>query len=157
MAITDRELKPGMVLTGRYHKVEYTCKVSEKDGKLVYYVYGRDAFQNELKCDVPYKSISAAGSAITGHPCNGWVFWSIKDTEATTQQPAEQADVPADVPADKPAEQAEPVKKFKPFRVAPNQRGVTGGRIRWLCHACRKSFLLPAGQTPTSCPGHPTK
>ncbi len=70
MAMKNRELKAGMVLTGHYHKVEYTCEVVEKDDKLVYRVLGDD-----------YKSISAAGKSVTGHPCNGWVFWS----EAVTQ------------------------------------------------------------------------
>ena len=70
MAIKNREMKPGTVLTGHYHKVEYTCEVVESEGKLVFRILGDD-----------YTSISAAGRSVTGHPCNGWVFW----TEAETQ------------------------------------------------------------------------
>jgi len=135
MAISDREIKPGMVLTGKYHKVEYTCEVVESDGKLVYRVMGED-----------YKSISAAGSSVTGHPCNGWVFWSGSTPEAEE----------VSHPVQTETTETESVEDKKSVcRRNPNQKGVPEGQVRWHCYACRKSFLLPAGQTPKGCPGHP--
>ena len=135
MAINTREIKPGMVLTGKYHKVEYTCEVVESDGKLVYRVMGED-----------YKSISAAGSSVTGHPCNGWVFWSESTPKAE--------DVSQPVQTEATVTEAVEDKKSV-CRRNPNQKGVPQGQVRWHCYACRKSFLLTAGQTPRGCPGHP--
>jgi len=135
MAISNREIKSGMVLTGKYHKVEYTCEVVEKDGKLVYRVMGED-----------YKSISAAGSSVTGHPCNGWVFWS----ESTPK--AEEVSQPVQTDA---TENEAIVDKKSVCRRNPNQKGVPQGQVRWHCYACRKSFLLPSTQVPAGCPGHP--
>ena len=135
MAISNREIKSGMVLTGRYHKVEHTCEVVEKDGKLVYRIMGED-----------YKSISAAGSSVTGHPCNGWVFWS----ESTTKAEEVLQPVQTEVTKTEAVEDKQSV-----CRRNPNQKGVPQGQVRWHCYACRKSFLLPAGQVPAGCPGHP--
>jgi len=135
MAISNREIKSGMVLTGRYHKVEHTCEVVEKDGRLVYRVMGED-----------YKSISAAGSSVTGHPCNGWVFWSESTTKAEeSSQPVQTETTETEAVEDKQSV----------CRRNPNQKGVPQGHVRWHCYACRKSFLLPAGQMPRGCPGHP--
>jgi hypothetical protein len=139
MAISNREIKSGMVLTGKYHKVEYTCEVVENDGKLAYRVMGED-----------YKSISAAGSSVTGHPCNGWVFWSV-DTGKTASVP--QPDAGKDAPAGEDV-QAD-VDKKSVCRRTPNQKGVPQGQVRWHCYACRKSFLLPSAQVPAGCPRHP--
>jgi len=137
MAISNREIKSGMVLTGRYHKVEHTCEVVEKDGKLVYRVMGED-----------YKSISAAGSSVTGHPCNGWVFWS-EDTAKTAS-----ASQPVQTETTETETKAVEDKKSV-CRKTPNQKGVPQGQVRWHCYACRKSFLLPSTQVPAGCPGHP--
>ncbi|MDD4985633.1 MAG: DUF4357 domain-containing protein [Dehalococcoidales bacterium] len=141
MAISNREIKPGMVLTGKHHKVEYTCEVVENDGKLVYRVMGED-----------YKSISAAGSSVTGHPCNGWVFWSEETGKTgSVSQPVKTEITETD---SKAGEDVQTDKKSV-CRRNPNQKGVPQGQVRWHCYACRKSFLLPSTQVPDGCPGHP--
>ncbi len=73
MPIEDRNLKSG-TRPGRYHKQSFTCEVGESEGgKLQYRIAdGRE-----------FKSLSAAGMAITGKACNGWTFWSLEtDTAA---------------------------------------------------------------------------
>ncbi len=140
MPIKNRELKAGTVLTGRYHKVEHTCIVIERDGKLCFQVDGGAVF----------KSISAAGSAVTGQACNGWAFWSETGRIASDIPPATET-IEID---SKEANEAD-ADKQKVCRRNPNQKGVPAGQVRWHCYACRKSFLLPAGQTPSGCPGHP--
>ena len=140
MAIGNREVKPGMVLTGKYHKVEYNCEVVEKDGKLAYRVMGED-----------YKSISAAGSSVTGHPCNGWVFWSEETGKiGSVSQPVKTETTETENKADDDVQDKKSV-----CRRNPNQKGVPQGQVRWHCYACRKSFLLPSAQMPAGCPGHP--
>ena len=141
MAISNREIKPGMVLIGKYHKVEHTCKVLERDGKLCF----------RVDEGAEFKSISAAGSAVTGQACNGWAFWSETDRIASDSQPAQTETIET---GSKEATEAD-ADKQKVCRRNPNQKGVPAGQVRWHCYACRKSFLLAAGQTPSGCPGHP--
>jgi hypothetical protein len=147
MAIENRNLKPGTKLTARYHKQSYSCEVVEGEGgKLRYHLSdGRE-----------FKSPSAAGMAITGHACDGWVFWSVQTTENAPAPAAEQTEVPTE-PATKSAPTAEepaPTKKRTIFR-APNQKGVVKGQTRWYCHDCGKSFLADMGVLPNTCPqGH---
>ena len=138
MPIQNRELKAETILIGHYHKVEHTCKVVQRDGKLCFMVDDGTVF----------KSISAAGSAVTGQACNGWSFWSETDRIASDSQPAQ-----TDAQSEAPAEEA--VDKKSVCRRNPNQKGVPAGQVRWHCYACRTSFLLPAGQNPSGCPGHP--
>jgi hypothetical protein len=141
MAIKNRDLKPGTVLTGHYHKVEHTCAVVESDGKLCFQVDDGAIF----------KSISAAGSAVTGQACNGWSFWSETDRIASDSQPAQTDTIKT---GSKEANEAD-VDKKSVCRRNPNQKGVPQGQVRWHCYACRKSFLLPSAQVPAGCPGHP--
>ena len=78
MPIENRNLTKGTKLTGRYHKQSYSCEVVENaEGKLRY----------RLEDGREFKSPSAAGMAITGHACDGWVFWSVQTEE--TAPPAE--------------------------------------------------------------------
>lgn len=167
MPIEDRNLKPGTRLVGRYHKQSHSCEVVDgKGGKLRY----------RLEDGREFKSPSAAGMAITGHACDGWVFWSVEtataapvpqpteDSPVETQQTTEtaentpsdgghdEASVPATVPA--PAvEQSDAVKRS--FFRTPNQKGVPEGQTRWYCQECGKSFSSATGQTPQACPqGH---
>jgi hypothetical protein len=66
--IEDRNLAPGTRLVARYKKVEYHATVVEGEtGGLCY----------RLDDGREFKSPSAAGGAITGHGCNGWVFWGL--------------------------------------------------------------------------------
>ena len=72
MPIENRNLTKGTKLTGRYHKQSYSCEVVENaEGKLRY----------RLEDGREFKSPSAAGMAITGHACDGWVFWSVQTEE----------------------------------------------------------------------------
>ena len=84
MPIENRNLKPGTKLIGRYHKQRYSCEVVENaEGKLAY----------RLQSGKEFKSPSAAGKAITGHACDGWVFWSVETATATpTPQSTETKD-----------------------------------------------------------------
>ena len=143
MPIENRNLTKGTKLTGRYHKQSYTCEVVENaEGKQRY----------RLENGREFKSPSAAGMAITGHACDGWVFWSLQTQETTTpaqpetkEQPTEQTPEPA-----QNATKADP-KKMGVFLV-PNQKGVPEGQIRWFCRDCGKSFITPATEIPGVCP-----
>ena len=71
MSIEDRNLKPGTHLVARYKKQEHQATVIEgEEGGLRY----------RLEDGREFKSPSAAGSAITGHACNGWAFWHPAET-----------------------------------------------------------------------------
>ncbi len=168
MPIENRNLKPGTKLIGRYHKQPYVCEVLEGDGGKLRY---------RLEDGREFKSPSAAGMAVTGHACDGWVFWSVEtaiaatapqpteSSPAETQQTTETAEAtPGDgrqpdkapilatvlAPA---AEQSGTAEKS--FFRTPNQKGVPEGQARWYCHDCGKSFLAATGQTPKACPaGH---
>ena len=152
MPIENRNLQPGTSLVGRYHKQPYVCEVLEGDGGKLRY---------RLEDGREFKSPSAAGMAITGHACDGWVFWSVEtakiasapgQTGAGKDAPVESTETGSkgaseDVQAD--------VDKKGVCRRVPNQKGVPKGQVRWHCYACRKSFTLPTGQAPNGCPGHP--
>ena len=152
MPIENRNLPPGTSLVGRYHKQPYVCEVLEGDGGKLRY---------RLEDGREFKSPSAAGMAITGHACDGWVFWSVEtiasgsqtgQTRAGKDAPVESTETGSkgaseDVQAD--------VDKKGVCRRVPNQKGVLQGQVRWHCYACRKSFTLPTGQAPNGCPGHP--
>jgi hypothetical protein len=71
MTIKDRDLQPGTRLVARYHKQQYTCEVVQREG---------DKLRYRLDDGREFKSPSAAGTAITGKACNGWVFWSVVET-----------------------------------------------------------------------------
>jgi len=152
MPIENRNLTKGTKLTGRYHKQSYSCEVVENaEGKLRYRLEdGRES-----------KSPSAAGMAITGHACDGWVFWSV---ETEKNAPAPNAEKPEDVPADT-EHMAENVTETTPNAVkvdpkktgvflVPNQKGVPEGQIRWFCRDCGKSFIASAVEVPGVCPNH---
>ena len=134
MPIENRNLTKRTKLTGRYHKQSYSCEVvGGAEGKLHY----------RLEDGREFKSPSAAGKAITGHSCDGWVFWSVQTEESAPaaeteakEQPAEQTPEPA-----QNAAKSDP-KKTGVFLV-PNQKGVPEGQIRWFCRECgdRKSVV----------------
>ena len=154
MPIENRNLIKGTKLTGRYHKQSYSCEVVENaEGKLRY----------KLEDGREFKSPSAAGMAITGHACDGWVFWSVQRDE---NAPAENESKPENANAAEPNQTAETVvepappaptaakadpKKTGVFLV-PNQKGVPEGQIRWFCRDCGKSFITSATEIPGVCP-----
>jgi hypothetical protein len=147
MTIKDRNLKAGMTLIGKYHKQEHKCSVVQGEGDKVRY---------RLEDNREFKSPSAAGMAITGHACDGWVFWSVQTEETTTKPDAEKAET---LPAAETEHKEEPVadapkgdpKKTGVFLV-PNQKGVPEGQIRWFCRDCGKSFITSAVEIPGICP-----
>jgi hypothetical protein len=149
MPIHERNLKAGTKLIGKYHKQPYKCKVVEVDGKLRF----------RLEDGREFKSPSAAGMAITGHACDGWVFWSMETASDTstkeTSQP-EPTDQIVSAPLPEAGNTAEPVAT--PEQTTPIffkmewQRAVPKGQTRWHCNVCNKHFLTPTGETPTTCP-----
>src|SRR5271157_2624499 len=102
MPIENRNLTKGTKLTGRYHKQTYSCEVVENaEGKLRY----------RLEDGREFKSPSAAGMAITGHACDGWIFWSVQTDEATQKMDTEnQAPTEQDTEAS-PTQEAEQTEK----------------------------------------------
>lgn len=136
MTIENRNLRPGTHLVAKYHKQPYACEVIQAEGKLRYRLGdGRE-----------FTSLSAAGIAITGKACNGWVFWNLDTVTAPTS-------AGAPIATEATIEKTSPEKKHI-FRI-PNQKGVPEGQVRWYCHDCAKSFLVVSGETPTTCPaGH---
>jgi hypothetical protein len=151
MPIENRNLTKGTKLTGRYHKQSYSCEVVENaEGKLRY----------RLEDGREFKSPSAAGMAITGHACDGWVFWSVQTGETTTASEAEKQEA---APAAETEQKEEPatattliVTKTDPKKtgvfLVPNQKGVPEGQIRWFCRECGKSFIASAVEIPGVCP-----
>lgn len=76
MAIADRNLAVGTILTATFKKNEYLCTVeqSEKNPDKQAYRLGMNG--------LAYSSPSAAGSAVMGGiACNGWAFWSVQGAE----------------------------------------------------------------------------
>jgi hypothetical protein len=144
MLIKDRNLKPGARLEARYHKQSYTCEVvAGEGGKLRY----------RLEDGREFKSPSAAGMAVTGHACDGWVFWSVKAAETMSSSPISTPQAPKPEKSD-PGELPTPPKGRSIFR-APNQKGVPAGQTRWYCRDCGESFLADMGVLPKTCPqGH---
>jgi len=160
MPIENRNLTKGTKLTGRYHKQSYSCEVVENaEGKIRY----------RLPDGREFKSPSAAGMAITGHACDGWVYWSVETTAAaptpdaanqastlqTTETTAAIVNQPTEPEPVKDVTSAEKAtsKKTGVFLV-PNQKGVPEGQIRWFCRDCGKSFIASAVEVPGVCPNH---
>jgi len=152
MPIENRALKTGTKLVGRYHKQSYSCEVVENaEGKLHY----------RLQDGQEFKSPSAAGMAITGHACDGWVFWSLQtkevaapeaENQTTTQESVENAPTAETEPAPAPAQNTKTDSKKTGVFLVPNQKGVPEGQIRWFCRDCGKSFIASAVQLPGVCP-----
>jgi hypothetical protein len=166
MTIENRNLQPGTRLVGRYHKQQYKCEVVEREGGKLGY---------RLEDGREFKSPSAAGMAITGHQCDGWIFWTIDTTPAPAAQKGEtdttRTDGATAITEDKkvggeeqkkeePAITSTPSKAELPavkrsFFRTPNQRGVADGQVRWYCPECGKSFLADIGMLLKACPqGH---
>ena len=97
--------------------------------------------------------------AITGHACDGWVFWSVQTeanapaTQAENQEAAPAAETKQTLPVTETAPNATKTdsKKTGVFLV-PNQKGVPEGQIRWFCRECGKSFITSAVEIPGICP-----
>ena len=151
MAIENRNLEPGAKLVARYKKKEYRAEVIEgENGKVRY----------QLQDGQNFKSLSAAGTAITSKACNGWAFWSME--EPTEAYPW--ADVADDEPEEVTPQAQEsrldgdlnqPEEKLLKFKRVPNRRGVPEGHVRYYCNECSMSFMASAERKPENCPqGH---
>jgi rubrerythrin len=160
MTIKDRNLTAGMTLVGKYHKQAHKCQVVQGEGDKVRY---------RLEDGREFKSPSAAGMAITGHACDGWVFWSLEtnlNANAPNMEAPNQEGTPATENAnvqevkEAAAETVAPIATVttiitKSFHRTPNQRGVSEGKTRWYCQTCGESFMAPYGEIPQECPqGH---
>jgi hypothetical protein len=98
--ITDRALSPGRKFVARYRGQEHRATVQE-DGSIK--VEG---------IDKPFRSLSTAGAAITGHATNGWAFFRDAPAEEPAAKPkkgkaARKAAEPAPEP-EEPVAEAEP-------------------------------------------------
>jgi rubrerythrin len=146
MPIENRNLIPGTKLVAKYHKQPYYAEVIEGEDKKLKY---------RLEDGREFKSPSAAGMAITGHACDGWVFWSVETEENTITPDAQPTETQK--PVTEVATAAESLispKKRSIFR-APNQKNVPAGQTRWYCKECAESFLADIGTIPDTCPqGH---
>jgi hypothetical protein len=134
MPIENRELTAGTRLVARYKKEEYWATVVEGE---------KGGLRYRLEDGREFKSLSSAGSAVTGGvACNGWRFWSV----------AEEGKAPAPKAARKAAKDA---NKKGLFERLPDQEGQPEGMARYFCDACMEAFEAPAGEEPATCPkGH---
>ena len=147
--IEDRNLTTGTHLTARYHKQNFACEVTEKEGKPVYHLEdGRE-----------FKSLSAAGTAITGGACNGWAFWSLEaNQEATPTETQEEVATTTETATPQESKETANVE-VKPDEVQKtgtykmrNQKGSPEGQTRWFCYDCAEPFLAPKTEKHAACP-----
>jgi type IV secretory pathway VirB10-like protein len=133
MAIEDRDLKAGTVLTAKYKKAERSCEVVETVEGLRY----------RLDDGTEHKSPSAAGkAAMGGVACNGWRFWSVAGTEPAPKPEAEKPVKAQKKPAaKKPQAKAAPKKsaKAKSAKKPKAQRAAAKGDS-YGCGACPETF-----------------
>src|SRR5208283_2303911 len=109
--IENRNLSPGTHLIAHYHKQNFSCEVTEKEGKPNY----------KLEDGREFKSLSAAGTAITGGACNGWAFWSLETAQEA--KPAETQTEVATAPESDPPQETEPTANTE---VKPDEIQKTG-------------------------------
>jgi hypothetical protein len=134
--IENRNLEKGTKLVAHYHKQDYTCEVVEvEEGRLRY----------RLEDGREFKSPSAAGTAITGRACNGWVFWKVVTPTESTVDPAPQE------PAENAADTVSDAKKTGTYKMR-NQKGAPKGLARWFCYDCAEPFNAPIGEKHAVCP-----
>lgn len=142
MAIENRNLPGGTILTATYRKQEHHVLVLEDD---------KGGLGFELDGSTIFKSLSAAGSAVMkGVACNGWRFWSVAGSEPTTTEKA------ATAPTTKATKaRGERSRMVKQIRKLPNQAGAPEGHTRFFCSACMAGFTLASDEPMTTCPqGH---
>ena len=95
MSITDRNLKHGQTLVGKCRGKTFVAKVVETEKGLRYHLGEKE-----------YTSPSAAGSAVTGHACNGWKFWSLAGPKSAKPKAKRQRASRAKAPAAQPKPEA---------------------------------------------------
>ena len=154
--IQDRNLTAGTKLVGRYHKQDRTCATHlDENGKLYFRLDDGRAF----------KSPSAAGTAVTGHACDGWHFWSVVGTETKLGLATNAEKVKAIPTYDETiakVEKMEKAEKPKPPKSGvyklPNQKGAPAGLTRYYCFDCSSPFPAKSDIKNPACPNcHPSK
>ena len=134
MPIENRELAAGTRLVARYKKQDRACEVVET----------AEGVRYQLDDGTEHRSPSSAGKAVTGGSCNGWVFWSVEDTEKPKREPKPKAEKPKEEPAAKPAKSNVPPKKgAKTKRTKPKKsKAMRAAAIgdSYGCGACGESF-----------------
>ena len=128
MAIENRNLEPGTVLTARYKKEERACEVVQTD----------DGLRYKLDSGELFTSPSSAGkAAMNGVACNGWVFWSVQGTETPKREPKPKAEKEpkAEKPAKVPAKKKVVKKGTKPKTVRAKASDDSYG-----CGVCNETF-----------------
>jgi len=78
MESTTRNLTGGEVLVARFKKREYRAAVVKTE----------DGIRIGLPDGRLFTSVSAAGTAIMGHACNGHRFWKVADESEAAKKPA---------------------------------------------------------------------
>ena len=78
---TKEKIRAGQTLVAKYKKQQYTCEVVEHDERLCFVLPKGRVF----------KSLSAAGKAVTGTATNGYRFWSIPEQPPAGQTAPQQA------------------------------------------------------------------
>ena len=81
MTTTKQKNRAGQTLVAKYKKRQHTCEVVEHDSRL-YFVLPKGRV---------FKSLSAAGKAVTGTATNGYRFWSVPDKPPVGETPRQQA------------------------------------------------------------------
>ncbi len=131
MAIENRNLTVGTKLAGKYKKVTYAAEAIQTE----------EGLRFKLEDGREFKSLSAAGTAVTGGPINGWSFWSLETESSETEV--------------QPPKAGKAKKANGIIRRTPNQKNAPEGQVRYFCSACLDSFYAEAGETPAACPkGH---
>jgi hypothetical protein len=146
MSIENRNLEARARLVGRYKGKTTVCLVEAgEEGAVVFRLEGKGK---------TYKSLSSAATEITKGPINGWKFWTVEGEETAKPKPAGRTPK-TNKPETKPSKRTSRRPTYKVIHLHENQDDLQEGEVRWLCDACIKSFVLPAGEEPTECPnGH---
>ena len=126
MPIENRNMEPGTVLTARHKKEDRSCEVVETT----------DGLRYRLDDGTVHRSPSAAGKAVTGFACNGWVFWSIVGMEKPKREPKAKVENP-------PKTKKEPAAK-KCAKKTMSAKKATSARMAsdtsYCCGVCPETF-----------------
>jgi hypothetical protein len=146
MAIEDRNLTAGTRLVANYKGKANVCVVEGEDNSLAFVLDGQR-----------FKSASSVAMAVMGgNAVNGWRFWSVEGTAATTTTKPGKAALrrkPGAKARSASKTRSQPAAKL----IAPhaNQEDLAEGEVRYWCLASQDAFTGFGTEIPTSCPqGH---